>query len=258
MLGNLTNRNLMRGTISLTTNKEKQIIELTPKIMLQSGILEEYHDKDFSDYYGHPKKWNEIQPLIQEWNFHHPNNPIRLDFKSANKLLMQIADYTKNITNAKKKGISLMLSGSNGTGKTLLATSILKAVIRKGMTAQMTSLGGIIQVYTDGWGDPRKRQIFDERIKNSDFLLIDDVGKEYQAKNSDLTEIMFDNLIRYRVFRRKPFILTTNTSPTDLKNRYGNSLMSLLQGKSLNLKVVDGDYRKAIQGRNLWEELKND
>lgn len=238
------------------TTRDNKIITLTPKTMLQCGILEEYHDKDFSDYYGHPKKWNELEPLIADWNLRHPNNPIKLDFASANKLINQIAEYTKNLTNAKQKGISLMLAGSNGTGKTLLATSILKAVIRKGMSAQMTSLGGIIQCYTDGWGDPRKRQVFDERIKNTDFLLIDDVGKEYQAKNSDLTEIMFDNLIRYRVFRRKPFILTTNTAPDDLRNRYGNSLMSLLEGKTIKLKVVDGDYRKAVQGKNLWDELR--
>ena len=238
---------------SLTTNK----IELTPKILLGCGILEEYHATGFTDYYGHPTKWKEIYPLIAEWNMHHPQNEIQLDYQSANALLNQIADYVRNITNAKKKGISLMLAGSNGTGKTLLATSILKAVIQKGMSAQMTSLGGIIQCYTDGWGDPKKRQIFDDRIKNSDFLLIDDVGKEYQAKNSDLTEIMFDNLIRYRVFRRKPFILTTNTAPDDLRNRYGNSLMSLIEGKTIKLKVLGSDYRKAIQSKSLWEELES-
>ena len=226
--------------------------------MLKSGILEEYHDKDFTDYYGHPKKWKELEPIIAEWNFANPNNPIRLDFDSANLVLKDVADYTNNLVTAKKKGISLMLAGSNGSGKTLLATSVLKAVIRTGMSAQMASLGGIIQVYTDGWVDPVKRRLFDERIRNVDFLLIDDVGKEYQAKSSDLTEIMFDNLIRYRVGRRKPFIITTNTSPTDLRNRYGNSLMSLLVGKTISLEVIDGDYRKLIQNKNLWEELLED
>lgn len=238
--------------ISLTTK-----VELTPRTMLQCGILEEYHDKNFTDYYGHPTKWKELEPLIIEWNFTHPDNQIKLSFKEANLLLQQVAEYVRHIDNAKRKGISIMLAGSNGTGKTLIATSILKAVIQRGMSAQMTSLGGIIQTYTDGWGDPRKRQIFDDRIKNTDFLLIDDVGKEYQAKNSDLTEIMFDNLIRYRSFRRKPFILTTNTSPADLKNRYGNSLMSLIEGKCIKLKVVGEDYRKVIQSKSLWDELKS-
>lgn len=232
--------------------------ELTPKIMLNCGILEEYHDKDFEDYYGHPQKWREIAPIIEEWNMLHPDKAIKLNYQEAHEVIQTVAKYVKNITNAKKKGISILLAGSNGTGKTLLAVSILKAVLRKGMTGQMTSLGGIIQTYTDGWGDPRKRQIFDERIKNTDFLLIDDVGKEYQAKNSDLTEIMFDNLIRYRVFRRKPFILTTNTAPADLRNRYGNSLMSLLEGKTVKLRVVGEDYRKAIQSKSIWAELESE
>lgn len=239
--------------ISLTTKK----IELTPKTMLNCGILEEYHDKDFEDYYGHPKKWKELAPIIEAWNIKNPEKPIRLNYHEAHEVLQKVARYVKNITNAKKKGISILLAGNNGSGKTLLAVSILKAVLRKGMTGQMTSLGGIIQIYTDGWGDPRKRQIFDERIKNTDFLLIDDVGKEYQAKNSDLTEIMFDNLIRYRVFRRKPFILTTNTAPADLRNRYGNSLMSLLEGKTIKLRVVGEDYRRVIQSKSLWAELED-
>jgi DNA replication protein DnaC len=238
----------------LTTNK----VELTPKLLLSCGILEEYHDKDFEDYYGHPQKWKELYPIIEAWNIENPSKQIILNHQEAQEVLRTIAKYVKNIINAKKKGISVLLAGNNGSGKTLLAVAILKAVLRKGMTGQMTSLGGIIQTYTDGWGDPRKRQIFDERIKNTDFLLIDDVGKEYQAKNSDLTEIMFDNLIRYRVFRRKPFILTTNTAPADLRNRYGNSLMSLLEGKTLKIKVVGEDYRKAIQSKSLWAELESE
>jgi DNA replication protein DnaC len=233
-------------------------VELTPKILLNCGILEEYHDKDFEDYYGHPQKWKEVLPLIQEWNRHNPRNEIQLDYQGAKEVIQTVARYVKNITNAKKKGISILLAGSNGTGKTLLAVSILKSALRKGMSGQMTSLGGIIQLYTDGWGDRTKRQVFDDRIRNTDFLLIDDVGKEYQAKNSDLTEIMFDNLIRYRVFRRKPFILTTNTAPNDLRNRYGNSLMSLLEGKTVKLKVVGEDYRKAIQSKAIWADLEDE
>lgn len=234
-------------------------LELSPKVQLGCGILEEYHDKDFEDYYGHPAGWKKFKPIIDKWNKDHwdqPNMQIHLNYQEANELIKQIAEYVKNIDNAKRKGISIMLAGNNGSGKTLLAAAILKAAIRRGFSAQMTSLGGIIQTYTDGWGDPRKRVIFDERVKNSDFLLIDDVGKEYQAKNSDLTEIMFDNLIRYRVFRRKPFILTTNTAPMDLKNRYGESLMSLIDGKTLKIKVISADFRRAVQNKNLWEELR--
>lgn len=232
-------------------------LTLTPKIQLKCGILEEYHDKDFADYFGYHKKWQELVPLINEWNQSNPQDPVNLDFESAKEILKQVAEYAGALANAKRKGISIILAGSNGTGKTLLAQAVLKRAIRLGFTAQYASLGGIIQMYTDGWNDPHKRVLFDERVRNVDFLLIDDVGKEYKAKGSDLTEVMFDNLIRYRVGRRKPFILTTNTSASDMGNRYGNSLMSLLAGKCVAIKMVGADYRKAIQNKNLWEELKS-
>jgi DNA replication protein DnaC len=236
-------------------------IELTPKTMLKCGILEKYHGVDFEDYYGYKTKWKEIEPLILAWNQKHINEPqkqIKLNYQEANEVLKLVANYAKHLINAKKKGISIMLAGSNGTGKTLLAVAIIKRAIRLGLTAQMTSLGGVLELYVGGWGDPRKKELFNQRIKDVDFLLIDDVGKEYQAKNSDLTEIMFDNLIRYRVFRNKPFILTTNTAPNDLKNRYGQSLMSLISGNCLKVKVVGEDFRHAIQSKNLWTELETD
>ena len=244
----------MQGVTSLTKHDS-----LTPKVMLRCGILEEYHDKDFEDYFGYPPKWEqEIYPFIEAWNRENPKKPIQLNYEEAKNVLKKVARYVRNLETAKKKGISILLAGNNGSGKTLLAVAILKAVLRSGMTGQMTSLGGILQLYTEGWSDPHKRMLFDERIRNTDFLLIDDVGKEYQAKNSDLTEIMFDNLIRYRVFRRKPFILTTNTAPEDLLNRYGNSLMSLIEGKTLRISVVNGDYRKAVQAKSLWDELESE
>ena len=252
MLGNLMKMRLKWRMISLTT-------ELTPKTLLACGILERYHDTSFEDYYGHPKKWQELEPLIKQWNDYYytePQKHINLNFEEGNELLSKIGRYVTHLENARRKGISIMLSGSNGTGKSLLATCILKEAIKRGFSGQMTSLGGIIQLYTDGWGDPIKRQKFDSRIRNTDFLLIDDVGKEYQAKNSDLTEIMFDNLIRYRVGRNKPFILTTNTGPEDLLSRYGTSLMSLIHGNCLKLRVVDNDYRKLIQRNSLWGELE--
>lgn len=234
------------------------VTELTPKTLLRCGIVEEYHDKDFADYYGYINKWRELYPQIEAWNESHPEDPIYLDYHQAAETLKKVAQYAGKVDIAKRKGLSLLLAGSNGTGKTLLGSSVLKQAIRKGFSVQMATLGGIIQVFTDGWSSPEKRILFDERVRNVDFLMIDDVGKEYSAKTSDLTEIMFDNLIRYRVGRRKPFILTTNTSASDMKNRYGNSLMSLLSGKALTVTMVGEDYRRAIQSKNLWDELNDE
>ena len=231
-------------------------MELSKTIMLRCGILEEYWDKDFSDFYGHPKKRAEMEPMVVRWNANHPDLRIDLDFDKGKEILDDVLFYAENLFNARKHGISLFLWGPNGSGKTLLGACVLKKAISLGFSAQMTSLGGIIECYTDGWTNPERREVFNDRIKNVDFLLIDDVGKEYRTKKSDLIEVAFDNLIRYRSFRHKPFILTTNTDLTRLQSTYGKSLASLLLGKCHNIHVDGIDYRILIQAKDVKNLLR--
>ena len=56
--------------------------------------------------------------------------------------------------------------------------------------------------------------------------------------------MVFDNLIRYRTFRNKPIILTTNSDIGSIENVYGKSIVSLMYGKFIPGKVVGDDYRK--------------
>ena len=226
-------------------------MELTPKVLLGCGILEDFWDKELTDFYGHPDRKGELMHRIHLWNTAHPKDTINIDFKTGEKILKEIQTYINNLGNARKYGISLFLWGPNGSGKTMLGCCVLKAAIRKGFTAQMTSLGGIIEVYAGSWTNSYKRELFNNRIKNVDFLFIDDVGKEYKAKSNDLVEIAFDNLIRYRSFRNKPTIITTNATINDLAETYGRSLESLLYGKSIGIWVGGVDYRRAIQAKDL-------
>jgi len=232
--------------------------EIPSKVLLQCGILEEYWEAELDKFYAHPERWEELEPRIRQWNSRYPHNLINMDIAEGQKAYDTVKLYAENLVNARKHGVNLMLLGPNGTGKTLLATCILKEAIRQGYSVQMTSLGGIIEMYTDGWTNPDVRDVFNNRIKNVDFLLIDDVGKEYRAKSSDLVEVAFDNLIRYRSFRRKPFILTTNTDMQRLQSTYGRSLASLLQGKCMNVQVGGVDYRQVIQAKDLRALLLGD
>jgi DNA replication protein DnaC len=232
--------------------------KIPPEIMLKCGILEAYWDSSFNDFYGHPDKRAELEPKINAWNAAHSDLKINLDFDKGNQILQTVFEYVKNLENARKYGISLVLWGTNGTGKTLLATCVLKEAIRNGFSSQMTSLGGIIERYADGWNDHASKEQFTNRIKDVDFLLIDDVGKEYRAKNNDLVEIAFDNLIRYRTFRHKPFILTTNTDISKLQNTYGKSIASLIMGKCVSTEISGIDYRIVIQAKDVMKLLRGD
>jgi len=232
-------------------------MELTKRKLLQAGILEEFWDKDFNNFYGHEEKRNELQPKVIQWNTAYPDIPINLNFNQGQRILEEVMEYAQNLKNARKHGISLFLFGPNGSGKTLLAVSVLKEALRQGFSAQMSSLGGIIEATTAGWYNSTKKEVFESKIKNVDFLLIDDIGKEYKAKGNNLVEVAFDNLIRYRSFRNKPIIFTSNTKLQELNTTYGQSVSSLLIGKCIAIRVAGDDYRKVIQAKELRKLLKN-
>lgn len=202
--------------------------KLTNQQMLKAGILEEFWELEFEQYKGKPE------------------------------VIKVLNDYRENIVNAREKGISIFLHGTNGTGKTFLGVEILKEALRKGYTVQFASLGGIVQALTDGWYDADKRLIYERRIRDVDFLMIDDVGKEMRVSKNGLTEMVFDNLIRYRTFRNKPMVLTTNSDISSIENAYGKSIISLLYGKFIPLRIIGDDYRKTVLSKNVLERLRGE
>lgn len=201
--------------------------KLTEKKMLSAGILEEFWNLDIDQFKG-----NEAVTKV-------------------------VHEYLDNLDNARKHGISIFFYGTNGTGKTFLGVEVLKEALRKGYSAQFTSLGGVIQALTDGWYDAEKRRRYEERIRDVDFLMIDDVGKEMRVSKNGLTEMVFDNLIRYRSFRNKPMILTTNSDIESVENVYGKSIVSLLHGKFIPIRVVGEDYRKTVLAKTVLERLRS-
>jgi DNA replication protein DnaC len=213
--------------VGLMDKEYIQSLTTWQKKMLNAGILEEFWGIDFEDYNGK----REVKKLVKK--------------------------YLKNIDNARDKGICLFLHGSNGTGKTFLGIEVLKEAIRNGYSTQFTSLSGVVQTLTDGWYDDKKRRQYEERIRDVDFLMIDDVGKEKRVSKNNLVAMTFDNLIRYRTFRNKPLILTTNSDIKSIKSEYGKSVVSLLLGKFIPVKVYGDDYRKTVLANNVVDRLEN-
>ena len=217
------------------------MVNLTPipeKIQRRHGILEDYYHVDFG---GFPVKDNagNLVPERQE-------------------VLMEVLEYASNLKNARKEGINLWFYGGNGFGKTHLAISVQKMAIRQGYKTQFANLSGILSLIKRSWGNPELEEIIEKRIRTVDFLVIDDLGKEYKTKNNDFVEVTFDELVRYRCNRRLPMIITTNTSMDKIQTTYGNSVSSLLEGRCLQIELVGKgfiDWRKVIQARNLKQRL---
>lgn len=197
------------------------------KLLLKAGILEEF------------------------W-------PLSLDDLENESVRNVVKDYIQNLYNARDQGIGLFFHGTNGGGKTMAGVEVLKAALEAGYTAQFASLGGIVQVFADGWTNPASKDKFERRIRDVDFLMIDDVGKEMRVSKSGLIEVVFDNVIRYRTFRNKPLILTTNSDIDAIETTYGKSVISLLRGKFLPVKVVTRDYREEVLSKTVLQRLRGE
>lgn len=178
------------------------------------------------------------------------------DFKGTKKIKDLVEEYTSNLKNARKEGISLFLYGNNGTGKSLISICILKEAIKQGFTGQFTSLTGIIKAFSDGWSEQHSRELYESRIRDVDFLVIDDCGKEYRGA-SGMTEVVFEHLMRYRSMRNKPIIATSNlASLEEIGDTYSRSLVSIMRGKFLPVHIVGEDFRSKTTSESLLKKLK--
>lgn len=168
------------------------------------------------------------------------------NFKGPEKPKALTHKYLCNLEEMKDKGIGLLYVGPNGPGKTTLAMIAMKYLIRARWNVYCTSLGEIIETIQKTWKDKDSESdehTFIDRCRRADFVLIDDVGKEHRGQ-SGFVQTVFDNLIRFRVQNRLPTFLTTNLTKSELNQAYGESVMSLLDGKLLPVTVTGDDHRQ--------------
>jgi len=172
------------------------------------------------------------------------------DYKGDLRALKEVEDYLEHIDNYHKKNIGLFLCGKYGTGKTFLAAHVLKKAIEKGYrNVRFTCLSDIISQFTASWYSNEEQKDFYEKMENTQFLVIDDVGKEYKTK-SNLAESVFDKVLRYREY---PTIITSNKALVDIESAYGQSIASLMYGKLIVVRFTGADFRKEEISKRLKE-----
>lgn len=198
---------------------------ITRAHLIASNIPEDYWECDFSNYLG-PK-----------------------DAKDSSKT------YLKNLGSMKEEGVGLVFGGPPGPGKTTIAAIIFKYLARAGWKCWMTSLGEIVETIQRSWnGSDENSSNFLEKCRTVDFLLIDDLGKEHSGPTG-FSSTVFDNLIRYRIQHRLPTFLTTNLNRTGIKSRYGDALLSLVEGKCAIVTVNAADVRQVYQKPDIEERF---
>ena len=161
-----------------------------------------------------------------------------------------VVTYCKNLNKVLKNGLGIYFSGDNGTGKTLFMSIIAKNIAYKtDYSVYYTTMPMLIQnVYrTNGFDDKSRTQRLelDKYVLNSDFLFIDELGKE---NLTPMTRTYIESTLRHRHDNRLPILLASNLSISDLAmegtdSGYGATVKSIIEGSCELATTSPSDFR---------------
>ena len=121
--------------------------------------------------------------------------------------------YAENWEDMKANSSGLLLWGNVGTGKSFFAGCIANALLEKGVPVLMTNFSRILNTLTVMHFEDRNQ--FIDSLNRYSLLIIDDLGIE---RNSEFALEQVFNVIDSRYRSKKPLIVTTNLTLTELNN----------------------------------------
>ena len=121
--------------------------------------------------------------------------------------------YVENWEDMKANSSGLLLWGNVGTGKSFFAGCIANALLEKGVPVLMTNFSRILNTLTGMHFEDRNQ--FIDSLNRYSLLIIDDLGIE---RNSEYALEQVFNVIDSRYRSKKPLIVTTNLTLTELNN----------------------------------------
>ena len=152
-----------------------------------------------------------------------------------------------------RRGIGVYLWGPPGAGKTMIATLILKDLIRKGHAGFSATMAGMVESFTAGWGgNTDEKSWFTGKFLSSQILVLDELRRDNR-----LAESTFDHILRTRVNEGRPTIITTNLTPGELESGYGSSILSLIVQQSIEVNLNRQNYRPEAHD-NVMNEIDRD
>ncbi len=157
---------------------------------------------------------------------------------------LKAKQYADSFQSYYSRGIGIMMMGSVGRMKTTLAIAIAQYIMRHGWSAYFVPMAELLDTMISMSRNPDRSELmrFEEMISNTDLLILDDLGTEYQT---NWVTNKVDAIISRRYNRMRPVIITTNLLPENLKDQYAKRLYDRLKGTSI-LMVSGGDsLRKA-------------
>lgn len=209
------------------------------------------------DWYGVPYKPNPTCPVCKGAGILHPRDGLRIvyskvvpcrahgclydsvsgrTYDQAQKqtfesfIVMQGNEqafkHAKSLAEGKSKHIWQLIYGQPGNGKTHLGRAIVRGVHDRGLEARMILIGDLFEYLREAIREHKADETL-RRLKDCEFLVIDDYGVEY---GSEWEQAKFDELMTSRYATAKPTVLITNKDlgglPPRVMSRFNDKVMS--------------------------------
>jgi DNA replication protein DnaC len=201
---------------------------LSPKNLLLMGVPREFHDLD-----------------LETWQ--------ATADKSVSKV---VTDYVEDLHSNFENGVGFFLYGSNGSGKSRVASLLAIEYYRHRYTARFATLNKAIPIGVKSGYDEEIKAEYYAYYLNVDLLVLDEVGKEQSGeKRANVT--ILEEILRHRNFAELPTIVITNLNPKDFEETYGSSIYSLMKHHFIPIKMAGEDKRK-IKYKELLAKLVED
>ncbi|MDO8610942.1 MAG: hypothetical protein Q7R95_10460 [bacterium] len=203
------------------------------KKQFESGWKDSSHIPE--EYWGY--KWSGYR---KDFGPHEMNVLIpQSEIKSREKALHLAIDYAKNIEQNFKTGKSILFYGKKNSGKTVLATLILREAMQKlNKTALYVRFDKFLVdcTFKGGFYDKEHIDYVDEIYIEPDFLCIDEVCHKEQTSQK------FKDITRYIIYSRrealKPTIITTTEQDEMLLKIFGASFVETVQDMRTFLRIT--------------------
>lgn len=156
-----------------------------------------------------------------------------------------VVDYIDNIVDNIEDNRGIFFYGSNGVGKSFLSCIILKEAYRHRYSCRRVTFSSYVNAYTESWGKSKEEknvleQDLLDKYKGVEFLVLEEIGKEIDSK---IQAPILEDLLRYREEHGLVTIICSNSTPKELSEKYGNSIISIIKGCMTPIKIISDDKR---------------
>lgn len=172
--------------------------------------------------------------------------------KSA-RAVQEVGDYIANIHQHKEQGTGLTLVGPPGVGKTLLMSIIGMEAHDAGYSVMYLPIAVYLKwllnmIQWEQWATAEtaweKLRQDTLAVRNKiNFLLLDDVGKEYKT-DTGFAEHEFDFLVRLRYDLALPTIMTSNLPVHEWSGTYSDAMESFIHEAAPPVAIAVTDHRR--------------